>query len=68
MNFWTGYNSHIPICGQYSIEKYSGMLANGNAKYKVKKIETVTYCYQVHTRFTLHTCKKKGGNGKKIET
>ena len=66
MNFWTGYNSHIPICGQYSIEKYSGMLANGNAKYKVKKSKQLPIVIK-YTLY-LHTCKKKGGNGKKIET
>ena len=67
MNFWTGYNSHIPICGQYSIEKYSGMLANGNAKYKVKKSKQLPIVIK-YTLY-LHTCKKKrGDNGKKIET
>ena len=54
------------MCGQYSMEKYSGMLANGNAKYKVKKSKQLPIVIKyLHTLPTY--MQKKGGNGKKMK-
>ena len=48
------------------MEKYSGMLANGNAKYKVKKSKQLPIVIKyLHTLPTY--MQKKGGNGKKMK-